>query len=122
MSPVQPDKVIFHLTEYDMSLYLIPRVSAGYKHALLNEFLEPVAAGLAIVTGPSPEMTCLSKKHGFGVIAARFEESDLANVLNSRNEKHINDMKVKALVAAEMLNTDVEMVKLLGIYGKLIGK
>jgi hypothetical protein len=66
-------------------------------------------------------MARLTKKHGFGVIAQGFETGDLAKVLNSLNNEQINDMKLKALAASEILNADVEMGKLLTIYRRLIG-
>ena len=119
---VPPDQIISHLSDFDMSLCLIPPVPVSYKYALPNKFFESVAAGLAIVTGPSPEMARLTRKHGFGVVAPGFEPGDVANVLNGLSDKHINDMKARALEAAEILNADVEMGKLLDIYGRLIGK
>jgi glycosyltransferase involved in cell wall biosynthesis len=94
----------------------------SYKYAMPNKFFESVAAGLAIVTGPSPEMARLTQKYGFGVVAPGFETCDLANVLNGLNHEQINDMKLRALAASEVLNADVEMGKLLNIYRRLIRK
>lgn len=120
--PVPPDKVVSHLSQFDMSLCLIPPMPVSYKFALPNKFFESVAAGLAIVTGPSPEMARLTRMHGFGVVAPGFETGDFANVLNGLNNEKINDMKAKALAGAEMLSADVEMGKLLNIYRGLMGK
>ena len=102
-----------------MGLYVLPPLNFNYSAASPNKFFDFVAAGLAVCIGPSPEMARLVRQFDFGVVAYSFDPRDMATLLNELNPAEIDRMKHNALTASDHLNADVEMAKLLEIYGQL---
>jgi glycosyltransferase involved in cell wall biosynthesis len=118
--PVSPDEISAAINGYDIGLPWIPPVNFNYAHALPNKFFEAIMAGLAVATGPSPEMARIIEEYGLGVVAGSFEPAAMAALLNALAPEDANRMKQHSLLAARELNADVEMVKLLDIYRRLL--
>ncbi len=119
-STVPPDEIVNHISTYDIGFYLLPPLNFNYQAALPNKFFDFVAAGLAVCIGPNPEMARLASQYGFGVVVPSFEPSQAAQVLNQIGADEIDLMKRAALQARNSLNADVEMGKLLDLYGRLL--
>ena len=119
-TPVKPDQIVTALADFDIGACFIPPEPISYKYALPNKFLEAIAAGLAVVIGPSPEMARIVKIYDVGMIADGFEPRDLAAAVNRVTSEDINRMKLNALKASRSLNADIEMAKLMEIYRKLV--
>jgi glycosyltransferase involved in cell wall biosynthesis len=88
--------------------------------ALPNKFFEFIAAGLAVCIGPSLSMAEIVNQYGCGVVAASFEPAVLAGVLNQTTAVEWDEMRQASLRAAQVLNADVEMGKLVQIYRALL--
>ena len=117
--PVAPAEIVGRISAFDMGLYVLPPLNFNYSAASPNKFFDFVAAGLAVCIGPSPEMARLVRQFDFGVVADSFDPRDMATLLNELNPAEIDRMKHNALTASDHLNADVEMAKLLEIYGQL---
>jgi glycosyltransferase involved in cell wall biosynthesis len=120
LDPAPPDEIAAAINRYDIGLPWIPPVNFNYANALPNKFFESIMAGLAVATGPSPEMARIVKQHGLGVVADSFEPAAMAKLLNALPPEEVNGMKQRSLRAARELNADVEMGKLLEIYRRLL--
>jgi glycosyltransferase involved in cell wall biosynthesis len=118
--PVAPAQIAETINEYDIGLFLIPPVNLSYAMALPNKFFEFIMAGLAVAIGPSPAMADIVRQHGLGIVADTFAPADLAACLNHLGHEQIDVMKRHSLAAARVLNADIEMDKLLGIYRRLL--
>jgi glycosyltransferase involved in cell wall biosynthesis len=118
--PVPPAEIVRTIHAYDIGLFLLPPVNFSYAMALPNKFFEFIMAGLAVAIGPSPAMAALVRQHGLGVVAPSFEPEDLARTLHDLTPDDINVMKRRALEAAQVLNAEHEMRKLLAIYTRLL--
>jgi len=118
--PVAPSKIVATIANYDMGLFLIPPVNFSYHMVLPNKFFEFVMAGLAVAVGPSPAMSALVEQYHLGVVADDFSPATLAQKLNTLSAADIDDMKQHALAAAQELNAETEMAKLLQIYAQLL--
>jgi hypothetical protein len=125
-----PNKVFFHaaplpaqivstISQFDLGIYILPFTGYNHSIALPNKFFEFVAAGLAVCTGPSPEMASLTQRYQFGATAPSFDPIDVAALLNNLTASDIDGMKLRALEARELLNADVEMAKLIKLYEQL---
>jgi hypothetical protein len=117
---VPPEEIVSTLVKYDIGISVIPSQPLSYKYSLPNKFFEYIAAGLAVVIGPSPEMARFVQRYDLGAIAADFEAKSLANTVKKLSADDINQMKRNSLKAAQSLNADVEMGKLMGIYRNLL--
>lgn len=118
--PVAPARIAETINEYDVGLFLIPPVNLSYAMALPNKFFEFIMAGLAVAIGPSPAMAGIVRQHDLGIVADSFGPADLATCLNRLGHQDIDAMKRRSLAAAEVLNADIEMDKLLSIYRRLL--
>jgi len=119
-TPVKPDQIVTALADFDIGACFIPPEPISYKYALPNKFLEAIAAGLAVVIGPSPEMARIVKTYDVGMIADGFNPRDLAAAVNRVTSEDINRMKLNALKASRSLNAGIEMAKLMEIYRNLL--
>lgn len=101
--PVPMQKIAEETTEYEVGLFLLEPTNFNYLHALPNKFFEFVQSRLAVVVGPSPEMSRLIKTYGFGLVAADYSPEGLAAVLKTLTPERIAEMKSNAHHAAERL-------------------
>ncbi len=120
LPPVKPWEIVRRISEFDMGFFLLPFTSFSYKAALPNKFFDFVAAGLAVCTGPSPEMARLSQQYGFGLVSPSFDPGETARLLDSLSASQVDEMKKKALAARAQLNAGVEMGKLVQLYQRLL--
>lgn len=119
-APVPPREIATTINAYDIGIHLIPPVNFNNAHALPNKFFEFIMAGLAVMIGPSPEMTRIVQHYNNGVVAADFTAKTLANHLNALTAGQINRMKRNSLEAAKVLNSDFELRKVLETYKHLL--
>ncbi len=61
----------------------------------------------------------MCRQYGFGVVADSFNPQTVAKTLNRLTPGAIDQMKHAALDAAQLLNADVELNKLVHLYQKL---
>ena len=119
-SPVAPDEVVQQIAQFDMGFFLLPPVNFNYQAAMPNKFFDFIHAGLAVLIGPSLEMSRVTQQYEFGVVAPSFEPAAAAQVLNQLQTAEIDQMKQNALQASKLINVDAEMAKMLAIYDKLL--
>ncbi|MEZ4859682.1 MAG: glycosyltransferase family 4 protein [Caldilineaceae bacterium] len=117
--PVAPDQIVSRIAEFDVGFCYIPPTTYNYLYSLPNKFLESIAAGLAVVIGPSPSMEAIVRQYQLGCIAPSFTAADLAATLNQTTAEEWRTMRAAARTAANELNAQHEMQKVLNIYQKL---
>jgi glycosyltransferase involved in cell wall biosynthesis len=117
---VAPSEIVAAIAQYDIGLFPLPPKNYNYLITLPNKLFEFMAAGLAVCIGPSPSMSDIVDQYQCGVIASSFEPSDIAHVLNSTSAEQWNEMRKASLKAAEVLNAENEMGKVLDIYQSLL--
>jgi glycosyltransferase involved in cell wall biosynthesis len=118
--PVMPAEIVRTIHETDVGLALIPPRDFSYLHCLPNKLFDFIMAGLAVVTGPSPEMARIVRTFSCGVVAPTFEPADLAAEINALTPEAIDRMKQASLEAAGKLNAETEMNKLRALYRELL--
>ena len=122
LSPVPAGQVLRQIAEHDMGFYLLPPTNYNNHIALPNKFFDFVGAGLAVVIGPSPSMAQIVRDYGFGGVAPTFEPQDVADTLNRLTVEDIIAMRARAREAADVLNADVEMAKVVNMFKQLLGE
>ncbi len=118
--PLKPQEIIQGISKFDVGFY--PLVPKNYNNriALPNKLFEFIAAGLAVCIGPSPSMDKILNEYQCGITAPSFEPAFIADLLNQTTVEDWDEMKRNSLKAAESLNAENEMQKLLQIYDKYI--
>lgn len=120
--PVPPGQVVSEIAKYDAGFYVLAPTSYNNQVALPNKFFDFMVAGLAVVIGNSPAMAQLVRDYGFGVIAPSFDAEAAAAALNALTADQISIMRAQARVAAQAINADTEMAKLIALFKQLLGE
>ncbi len=118
--PVPPSKIVERIHEYDIGLVLIEPSNYNYRMCMPNKMFDCVVAGLAVCTGPSPAMVEMVQQYGFGFVTDSFRAGDVAAALKRLSAGDIRRMRQKATEAAQTLNADAEMGKLVALYRRLL--
>jgi glycosyltransferase involved in cell wall biosynthesis len=121
-NPVPPEKIVQRISEYDIGFYLLVPCNYNNSVALPNKFFDFIAAGLAVCIGPSPSMAEVVRKYGCGCVAQSFDPRDTAKTLNHLTLEQLSMMRIASRKAAEDLNADKEMGKLVDLYDKLFNR
>lgn len=91
IDPVPMSEILSKLSSYDVEvIFYHPPHSTNELYSLPNKFFESLAAGLAIVVGPSPSMAEIVQKHNVGVVARSWTRESLADAINAFTPNAIN--------------------------------
>jgi glycosyltransferase involved in cell wall biosynthesis len=118
--PVAPASVVQTIAEYDIGLSVIEPSNYNYLVSLPNKFFDYIVAGLPVVVGPSPSMAEIVRNYRCGVVSESFRASDIAARLNLLTPSELETMRVASRSAAEHLNADVEMKKVVELFEALL--
>lgn len=118
--PVAPDEVVPQIAQFDIGFFLLPPINFNYRAALPNKFFDFIHAGLAVLIGPSLEMSRMTTEHQVGWVAPAFTAAAATRVLNQLQVAEIDQMKRNARKASTVITVDREMDKLLAIYRQLL--
>lgn len=93
-APVPMSDILNKLSSFDVEvIFYHPPHSTNELYSLPNKFFESLAAGLAIVVGPSPSMAEIVQKHKIGVVTQSWTRESLADAINSFTPNTINQAK-----------------------------
>jgi glycogen(starch) synthase len=115
---VAPRDVVARAADSDVGLCLLPDSSRHNRFALPNKLFEYLAAGLAVITSPLPDMAEILRRYECG-LQASVDPQAIAAVINSLDRPVIDRMKRQAIVAAGDLSWTRERETLIGLYDKL---
>lgn len=118
-APVSPSNIVSTISGCDIGIHSLQPKGMNYIHSLPNKLFEFINAGLAIVVGPSPDMSGLVRSRDVGAVAADHSALSLAEAVSSMKCEEIDFYKKNSLLASRDLNADVEMAKLVALYGQL---
>lgn len=117
LDPVPFHEIVPMLNRYDMGLCYLEPNTFNLTRCLPNKFFEFIQGRLAVVVGPSPDMSPIVKQYNCGVISKTFSVIDLADKLNQLSEHDVIEMKLGANVAASDLCYEKESLPVLAILG-----
>ncbi|ANS77940.1 capsular polysacchardie synthesis protein [Serinicoccus hydrothermalis] len=107
--PVAPHELPATLNAHDVGVYVLPPVSFNHLWALPNKIFDFVQGRLALVVGPSPEMSALVRRHGLGLVSADFTAQALAATLDSLDAEQVAGFKAAADEAAHELSAEQQV-------------
>lgn len=97
------------LNAFDVGVFVLPPVNFNYRWALPNKLFDFVQARLAVVIGPSEEMTRYVRDYGLGVVADDFSAGALAAALDALTPDAVDGMKRNADAAAGPLSAESQI-------------
>lgn len=120
--PVPTARIVETCAAYDVGLCFFPPVNRSLEFCLPNKFFEFVHAGLAVATGPSPDMARIVREFGCGVVADDFRPESLARALSTLSAESLARMKSGARSAAQVHNAGANGEKLRGLIAAMLAK
>jgi glycosyltransferase involved in cell wall biosynthesis/O-antigen/teichoic acid export membrane protein len=121
-NPVRPAEIVATVAQYDLGFCVIAPSCYNQLMMLPNKLFEYIQAGLAVCVGPSPAMADLVGRYNVGLVTPSFSPSEVAATLNRLTDPDLRKMQHAARQAAAVLNADVEMAKIVGLYHELLGE
>ena len=103
LEPVEHSQLISVLSKYDVSLVVIPPTSFNYKNTLPNKLFDAIQARLAIVSGPTDEISDVVSEFKLGLISTGFDQKSLASAINQLTFESIYQYKLNSHNAAKFL-------------------
>lgn len=120
LPPVEYDRLVETLHEYDLGVFLLPPVNPNYAAALPNKLFDFVQARLGVIVGPSPEMAAVVTEHGLGAVTGDFSAEAFTAVLDELTPETVNGWRQAAHGAARELSAEVQSQGWLDAVGKLV--
>lgn len=110
LDPVPYSELIPRLNEYDVGVHVIPPTNFNNRWSLPNKFFDYVQARLALVIGPSPEMTSRLTEHGLGAVAEAFTAKALKKVLDQLSAAQVAEWKQNSHASADPLSAESQVM------------
>lgn len=108
-NPVPYRSLASTLHEFDVGVFVLPPVNFNYRWALPNKLFDFIQARLAVVIGPSEEMTRYVRDYGLGLVADDFSIEALAAAIDALTPKTVDGMKRNADAAAGPLSAESQI-------------
>lgn len=102
--PVPMPEIIPFISQYDMGIFFGKPATFNLTHCLPNKIFEFIQARLAVVIGPSPDMSRLVRQHGLGIVGDDFTPESLAKKLQALTPQDIDSLKANTDKAAATLS------------------
>lgn len=107
ISPVEFERIVPKLTEYDIGIFVVPETNVNLKHCMPNKLFEFIQGRLAVLVGPSPDMKSFVEKNRIGFVTNDFSDNAIASKINQLSAKDIDFFKSNTTSAACRFNGDV---------------
>ena len=117
MPPVDFEDIHAMLEDYDIGVMLFEPFNENLRNILPNKFFEFINAGLAVASGPSPEIERIVEEFGCGVISEDFSVESMVHVLSGLTPKAVDAYRERSLIAASALSWIDEREKLRRLLG-----
>ena len=93
IEPVSFEEIVKFCNSYDVGIFILPPVNLNYKYALPNKFFEFIQSRLAILTGPSKEMSEYIDRYELGLHTKTFKPLEIAEEIKNLSNEQIMHFK-----------------------------
>lgn len=98
--PVPYQELIGTLNAYDIGIHILPATATNNVLALPNKIFDYVQARLAVVVGPTPEMSARVKDFDLGLVTDGFERDEVIRALDLLTAEDVSRWKHNSEAAA----------------------
>ncbi|MCR9132595.1 MAG: hypothetical protein NXI08_08475 [bacterium] len=106
--PVEYNVLVKTMNQYDAGIIFYPPYDSSLEHSLPNKFFEYIQSRLAVISGPSFDMSKIINSFGIGTVSDSFQTEDLIRSLNELNHEKLNEWKTHTITAAKKLSFENE--------------
>ncbi|MBS1518430.1 MAG: hypothetical protein JSS91_10130 [Bacteroidetes bacterium] len=96
IDPVKYRNIVRFCNSYDIGIFILPPTNLNYKYALPNKFFEFIQSRLAVITGPSEEMSDYINRYELGISTDSFNPSQIAAEINKLSKEQIYNYKLNS--------------------------
>ena len=114
-NPIRHDQIVKTLSSYDIGFFYVEPSTFNLKYCLPNKFFEFIQARLAILTGPSSEMSYLIDKYEIGMYSRKFDTNEIIELANNMTLDNLKTYKKNTHFAAQNLCFEIEKEKLINL-------
>ena len=114
-NPIKHDQIVKTLSSYDIGFFYVEPSTFNLKYCLPNKFFEFIQARLAILTGPSSEMSFLIDKYKIGMYSKKFDTNEIIELVNNMTLDNLKTYKKNTHFAAQNLCFEIEKEKLINL-------
>ena len=114
-NPIKHDQIVKTLSSYDIGFFYVEPSTFNLKYCLPNKFFEFIQARLAILTGPSSEMSFLIDKYKIGMYSKKFDTNEIIELVNNMTLDNLKTYKKNTHFAAQNLCFELEKEKLINL-------
>ena len=122
IAPVDYKNIVSYCNTYDIGMFILPPVNLNYKYALPNKFFEFVMSRLAVITGPSIEMSYYINMYELGISTDSFNPSQIAKEINKLSNEQIQKFKQNSDKSAYELSSETNREIFLKLVNNLTEK
>ena len=119
-APVKQDLIVSNLNQYDVGLLLIAASNFSLKHGLPNKLFDYLQARVMTIAGPSPDMAEVVLENHLGHVLSTYGSEELRSYLINLDRSVIENFKKNADSAAQIVNQETEMGKLMNLVLNLV--
>jgi hypothetical protein len=119
-APVKQDQIVSNLNQYDVGLLLIAASNFSLKHGLPNKLFDYLQARVMTIAGPSPDMAEVVLENHLGHVLSTYGSEELRSYLINLDRSVIENFKKNADSAAQIVNQETEMGKLMNLVLNLV--
>lgn len=99
--PVPQKDLVRTLNHFDVGIHVLPPTNTNNALALPNKFFDYLQARLAMIIGPTQDMTRLLREYDLGVVADDFEVEAVTRAIESLSVAQVKIWKAHANIHAE---------------------
>ena len=114
-NPIKHDQIVKTLSSYDIGFFYVEPSTFNLKYCLPNKFFEFIQARLAILTGPTSEMSFLIDKYEIGMYSKKFDTNEIIKLVNNMTLDNLKTYKKNTHFAAQNLCFEIEKEKLINL-------
>ncbi|MDC1135640.1 glycosyltransferase [Alphaproteobacteria bacterium] len=119
LPPIKYDDIIPTLNQYDLGFCYFEPTTFNLKHCLPNKFFEYIQARVAVIVGPSPDMSDILNEFQCGFICEKFTINSVINTIEGIQYEQLKEKKLNAAMAAEKLCYEREIAKFWEIINEI---
>jgi glycosyltransferase involved in cell wall biosynthesis len=117
---VDPDIVLEYTSSADIGISFIENTCLSYYYCLPNKLFEYTMVGLPVIVSNMKEMRELVEKYDMGIIVEDDKVNSMNNAIDKILQSDINQMKQNARKCAEENSWEVQEIKMLNEYKRVL--
>lgn len=120
--PLSWEKLAKYTKSAHAGMCLEKNTNLNYLYSLPNKLFDYIAAGIPVIAGSLPESELLIKEYNFGLIIENVTPEAISTALTTLrdNRKLLEELKLNAIKAANLLSWEKESTRVVELYTNVL--